>query len=413
MSEIIQNEINFIKEKFQNYYKSTFVSNVVDVPHREFGTGIYGKKIYQRHLAFPSLIDLNNFLRKEGPFYISYSVSYFKYPDRRPMEKKEWFGADLCYEFDADDFDLPCKNEHDVWVCKNPECGSHGYGHLNVCPNCGGQIEIFEYVCNECLGKAKKETIRLIDVLENEFSLDPKTFIISFSGSKGYHVRITDEKIKFLTKSTRLQLMSYLLGNDINLEKLGFYLDKKQWYCPPFSSKGWAKKILNYIRSMLSIDDPYILANRYNITLQKAKMLIKNKEVILKQMDNNILYSNFTNSDVFWENILKHAIDNIKFKIDPSSSGDIYKIMRVPDTIHGGTGFLAKTINGVDELRRFNPFSDPVVFYSNNLKKIKIIKPVPKFELCGVGYGPFEVNQELELPEHICIFLMLKGVCVW
>ncbi len=404
--------VNYVRNKFKNYYLNNRVSSVVSPEAREFGIGDFGKKISARHLFFNSITDFNFYLKANVPFHISYSVGYFKYPEKRPMEAKEWTGADIVYEFDADDFDLPCKNEHDTWVCKNEVCNKTGYGHLDKCTECGSPVEVIEWTCEKCLGKAKEETLKLIDMLVEDFSLDPNYFIISFSGSKGYHVRITDPKIIPLSKASRAIMMHYILGNDINLEKLGFTIDKKQWSIPsPDKAKGWGKKILNYLITIIRDSNEKELKSKLNITSQKAKLIYENKEVILNKMyHNSILWSDFTSQDKFWSNFLYQAIENIKLKIDPSVAQDIYKIVRVPDTIHGGTGFLAKSIKDEEELKGFDPFKDPIVFKSDIKKTIKILKPIPKFKLLNKTYGPYEIGEIKELEEHICIYFILKGV---
>jgi len=388
------------------------VSSIISPEKREFGVGDFGKKISARHLFFNSITDFNFYLKTNVPFHISYSVGYFKYPEKRPMDAKEWMGADIVYEFDADDFDLPCKNEHDMWLCKNDACKKTGYGHTDKCLVCGSPVDVIEWTCEKCLDKAKEETLKLIDLLIDDFSLDPNQFLISFSGSKGYHVRIIDPKIIPLSKASRAIMMHYILGNDINLEKLGFILDKKQWSIPsPDKAKGWGKKILNYLITTIKDSDEKELKTKLNITSPKAKLIYENKEIILNKMyHNSILWSDFISQDKFWSNFLNQAIENIKLKIDPSVAQDIYKIVRVPDTIHGGTGFLAKSIIGRDELKKFDPFNDPIVFKSNVKKLIKIIKPIPKFKLVNKSYGPYEIGEVRELEEHVCIYFILKGV---
>jgi DNA primase small subunit len=84
--------------------------------------------------------------------------------------------------------------------------------------------------------------------------------------------------------------------------------------------------------------------------------------------------------------------------------------MRVPDTIHGGTGFLSTYLKTKEDLIKFDPFKDPVVLKGNNNKKIKLIKPTPRFRLIDDFYGPYNKNDILELPEIVTMFLVLKGV---
>ena len=413
LSNITKN-IYYLRDLFKEYYKNNPVDSPIEIQKREVGIGDFGKKISARHLAFQNNDQLNEYLRTKTPFFISYSVGYYNYPDRRgSMDQKELLGADIVYEFDSDDFDLECQNKHDVWVCKNPNCKKHGFGHIDKCPECESAVEITEWTCDNCLNKAKTETKRLIDFLEKEFNLDSDSFIISFSGSKGYHIRLTNKSIIGLSKSARLQMMNYILGKDLDLKQLGFEYINKQWSCPtPGKVSGWSKKILDFIISYISQADYKTLKKDFNFSKLKAEQFLEKKDDILNKMYNNMLYSNFYNGSKFWQNLIEFSISQISFKIDPMSSSDIYKIMRMPDTIHGGTGFLSSTIKKVDNLKDFDAFSDPVVLDMKNFKKIKILKPTPKFRIRDQVYGPFESDEQVDLPIAVSSFLILKGVAI-
>ena len=91
----------FVKNKFKEYYKRMKI-DVPETNKREFGVGSWDKKIEMRHLSFDSSEDLNNYLRKDAPFYISFSSAYYGYPEMRPMQKKSWQGADLIFDLDAE-----------------------------------------------------------------------------------------------------------------------------------------------------------------------------------------------------------------------------------------------------------------------------------------------------------------------
>ncbi len=412
MQDMTQYNVNYLKTLFKNYYSSNFVSSPIAIESREVGIGELGKKISARHLSFKNLDELNAFLRTTAPFFVSYSVGYYRHPGMRPMEKKEMFASDIVYEFDADDFSLPCMNEHDVWYCSN--CQASGTGHKDICPNCQGKTEITEWVCDKCLGHAKSETLRLMDFLEDSFKLDPNTFFVSFSGSKGYHIRVTDKLIQHLSKSSRLQMTNYIQGKDIELEKLGFIFKDRQWYCPPKNSLGLSGKLLLFLKNYITTMTEAGLIKDLRLTKLKARKVISNKEVILNKMDNNILWHGFSKdakSDAkFWEDLLNLAISKICFRIDASSSMDIYKLMRMPDTLHGGTGLLSCHIKSREDLKSFEPLCDAVVFREDISRKIEVTRPVPKFSLMGQSFGPFEVSQTAELPEAVCVYLLLKGV---
>lgn len=414
MGELETNQytVSYLRDLFKNYYRNNPVTSPIAIETREVGIGEYGKKISSRHLSFRDVSGLNKYLIEKTPFFVSYSVGYYKFPDRRPMENKELFGADIVYEFDADDFDLPCKNEHDVWFCK--ACGEFGNGHKDVCPKCQGKTEITEWVCDKCLGHAKNETLRLMDFLENDFNLDPKSFVVSFSGSKGYHLRVTDKSIIPLSKSSRLQMMNYIQGKNLDLKQLGFEFKEKQWYCPSPKSFGLSGKLLSFLKDYIIKVTTEQMISDLNITKQKATKIYDNKEVILNKMDNNILWHSFSKdskSDAkFWEDLLNLAISKICFRIDPMSSSDIYKIMRMPDTIHGGTGFLSSTIKTKEELVNFNPLSDAVIFREDRTKRIEITRPINKFKLIEKEFGPYTIGEKIDLPEAVSVYLLLKGV---
>lgn len=403
--------IYYTKNLIKDYYKAKDVSTAIDISKREFGIGTYGKKISQRHLTFENKDQFNDYLRKQTPFFVSYSVAYYKFPEKRPMENKEIYGSDLIYEFDSDDFDLPCHNTHNIWHCK--ECNLSGVGNNKTCPECDKPTKIDEWTCDHCLNKAKKETIRLVDFLENELNLDPNSFVISFSGSKGYHIRVTDKNVLPLSKSAKIQLTSYVSAEDLKLKELGFVYENKQWYCPsPKQAYGWAKKILSYIQEIINSYTTEQLQETFNIGKKKARVIFENKEVILNNLYHNFLWSQFVGASNFWKAFLEKAISDLRFEIDVQSSVDVYKIMRVPDTIHGGTGFLSTYIKTIEELKEYDPFKDPVVLGEKKYKKIKIIKQTPKFRIKEETYGPYMPNEEIELLEDVCVFLILKGVAI-
>lgn len=412
-TEISQFTVSYLRDLFRSHYLHNPVTSTIALEKREVGIGDFGKKISARHLSFANNTELNRFLLEKTPFYISYSTAYYKYPERRPMENKILEGSDIVYEFDADDFNLPCKEEHDVWFC--PACESFGKGHKDICPDCQGKVEVIEWVCDKCLGHAKSETLRLMDFLETEFKLDPSSFVISFSGSKGYHLRVTDKSIIPLSKSSRLQMMNYIQGKDINLEKLGFEYKGKQWHCPsPEIKDGWAGKLMIFLRNYIQNMNEETLKKDFGFSKVKIQRVLERKEDILNKMYNNILWHNFTSDSVkdakFWEDLLAIAISRLGFRIDPMSSSDIYKIMRMPDTIHGGTGLLSSKLKDREALEKFDPFLDPVLFRPDKERNGEVARPIPKFRLLEKEFGPYNLGERIELPEYASVYLLLKGV---
>ena len=289
-------EEKFLREKFQNYYKNSTVNEPPKPETREFGFGTYGKKISNRHVVLKNYYELNNFLREEVPFYISASSAYYKFPERRPMSAKELLGADLIYEFDADDIKTKCKEKHDYWKCE--KCSLEGTGNPEKCTNCGERVSVTQWFCSECLGEAKKQVFKLIDFLENDFGFTGLT--INFSGNAGYHVHIRNEEIHALSHTARIELLDYLTANNLNFPSLGFVKKDKMMLCPNAKkSFGWGKRISESLVNFLSENEISTIAEAGSISATKAKKLIPDKELLLKKInEQNVLLSSGTPKEI-------------------------------------------------------------------------------------------------------------------
>ncbi|MFX1338069.1 MAG: hypothetical protein ACFFDK_05630, partial [Promethearchaeota archaeon] len=109
-------------------------------------------------------------------------------------------------------------------------------------------------------------------------------------------------------------------------------------------------------------------------------------------------------------------VHEIGAKIDEPVTIDIHRLIRYPGSLHGATGFKVQEI-GLNELENFKPLNehnqklDPIVFKSKNIQKIEIIETyVPPTEISGNKYGPFKNGEKIEVPHHIAVFLLCKGV---
>lgn len=252
-------EMEFCQSLFRAFYQKSTVSDPPEAGQREFGYGVWGKKISGRHLSFSSPAEFNSFLRSQVPFFVSYSSAYYQFPDRRPMEAKKWLRSDLIYEFDADDFKLPCAQEHDFWECKS--CHARGHGVVEACSSCGGaSIAADQWVCPKCLAAVKEKVSALIAVLESDFGFS-EGISINFSGSKGFHVHVRSETVWSLPPRARVELLDYLTGTNLDLAALGFTESRAGLSGAPLSAaRGWSKKLLLEIKALLDRGDASALS---------------------------------------------------------------------------------------------------------------------------------------------------------
>ncbi|MCL5787059.1 MAG: DNA primase catalytic subunit PriS, partial [Candidatus Thermoplasmatota archaeon] len=55
-----------------------------------------------RHGGISSIIEFTNFIRRIVPKHLYYSIAYYNKPLERVMAEKEWAGAELIFDLDAD-----------------------------------------------------------------------------------------------------------------------------------------------------------------------------------------------------------------------------------------------------------------------------------------------------------------------
>jgi DNA primase small subunit len=374
--QINSKEADFMRKNFAKYYSNNFVDSVPGVEFREFGFGVFKRKIANRNMSFVSSKEMNSFLREDVPLFFSYSNSYYKYPASTPMNTKEWIKADIIYEFDADELGLDVP-----------------------------QINGAQWFAKEHLDEAKKQVFRLLDFLEKDFGFSKDGLSINFSGKAGFHVHLRSSEIQNLNKRARIELVDYLTAQNMDLVNLGFDLTLNPISCP--INKGlWSNRIKDGIKSFLD-KDPKEISKITSLSVKKSAALVAEKQKLIEGMNRGTLFSvDAKKSKAFWQSVLDYVIFKEKIPIDRQTSTDLHKIIRVPETLHGDTGLLAKTIS-LDKLKEFDSFKDAVVFPSSEIVRLFISK-APKFSLGGESFGPFENSNE-ELPLFVALFLIGKG----
>lgn len=402
---LAQNESIWLKVLLRKYYESRLISPPYDVSRREFGFGNQ-KKIDSRHLHFENVNEMNAYLRNSVPLYFSGSVSEYVSPQMQPMEKKGWLGADLIYEFDADDLQTDCKQNHDAWKCLH--CGLEGKGRVMKCSSCGKGVQLDEWVCEVCVNATKQKTKQLIKSLRDDFQLSQ--FQINFSGSKGYHVHVRQKEIFSLPKYARIELMDYLSMHEMDFPSLGFAFDGKQFRCPKYAhSAGYQKRFLEEILRLIEAGDENEWFVLTGMPMRSVKSFLENRQRLYNETQMGILPAvpgKAGKTELFWNGILSSIQEKLRLPIDRSTSGDIYKLLRVPETVHGSTGFISKILT-IETLDAFDPFSHALAFSPEKERKI-FVEKMPEVRIGTEKLGPLE-KQELTVSEPMAAYLVGWG----
>jgi len=364
-------EITFIKQKFREFYKQR-LRPPSSLHMREFGFG-FEKKIDFRHKEFRSDLELKAFVEREAPFFMSYSAAYYRYPGAQPMNKKEYLGADLIFDLDA-------ATEH----------ANHN-----------------KIYCAYCLETVKNDTIRLVeDFLVNDFGFSTSEISINFSGQKGYHIHLEDKKFRGLSQEARKQLLNYISAKDLDMEsilvrqKLGY--GRHVLKGPGDKSRGWGNKLYAAATEFIKNAKPEDLTY-FGLRKKDAVSVVERKEFILKKMAEGN-WDLLKGLDTLWENLLQQTISLKSVNIDRNVTFDLARLIRLPDSLHGDTGYIAKTLS-LAELKDFEPSMDAVAFKGKpiGIRNTDAIE----FDFAQTHYL-LKHGEELELPEALAILLVCK-----
>lgn len=402
-----------LKDAFRRYYRSHDVPPPPDLEKREFGVGDYGRKIVRRHISFVSPREFRRYLREEAPLYISYSVGYFERPEATPMEAKGLLGADLIFEFDADELGLFAPN--DLWVC--PSCGARGLVkdlkgfRVGFCPRCGEPTKVVTFPDAEREEKLKEEVETLIkDFLVDDFGISKKEISINFSGNRGYHIHVRSPALRELDKEARIEIVEYVTGQKIDVRYF-FDVPRMPIVGPRPTDGGWKGRIARGVISILSSARDVSDLVRRGVSPSTARRIMRDRERIVELIRQGIWpFIDTRKADAFESvaSLVRSLSPFMGKEIDTNTSVDIHRLIRVPDSIHGSTGLLAKKL---DNLRAFDPYRDAVALPERPYLNLHV-DFAPEFEFAGETWGPFE-DINVELPLHVSIFLLSKGVASW
>ena len=422
-------DIRYLNRLFRDYYRGIRkdLPLVNSYSEREFGFIPWDKQIRMvRHMGFSNRESLMTNLFNNGPRHVYSSGALYQQPENQDMEGKGFKGCDLIIDIDADHFYTPCKEDHDLWYCK--ECGKSGKGTVNNCPNCKkSKFKTLTWICEECLDVAKHEIIKLIyDFLIPDFGVDLNQIRIAFSGHRGYHLKIENEQIRTLSSDERREFADYISGENISLDILGFQAKGGTFYRFSEDTVGWAQKtirktveILNKpdddIKNLLSGNQKFNFHNNYIKSFINSKQDFLNK---IKDTKRLILPSIEGFGITNWSKFFTGIVHEIGVEIDTPVTIDIHRLIRYPGSLHGKTGFKVQELL-LDEIDAFNPLDesldrlDPIVFESKvqTTQKLEILEEqVPATKIKGEEFGPYSKGEIIEVPHHIAIFLLCKEV---
>jgi len=399
---------DFVYEKFSNFYNapSTDIPSPTFLGKRELGFLLFKGRIMLRHKVFTSISGLRSFLGKVVPSDAYHSCAYYENPEAE-MDKKGWLGADLVFDIDADHIPTSCEKLHDQWTCN--KCGFVDNGEPpKHCPECNGEkFETKTWVCEKCLGSAKEETAKLIDILKSDFGFTDNEVHVFFSGHRGYHVHVENEAVKLLDAMSRKEIVDYVTGLGLTISKRGITRRKGKKSREEFflSAFAWNKRIKQGIRTLISNATVGELQN-VGLNRKISDVIFNKKELVLSRCIDDGLWESVSGINVgTWRKLAEYVKDLESAKIDTVVTTDTHRLIRMNGTLHGKTG-LKKIEIPIRRLPDFDPFEDALAFKEGTVKLL--VSEVPEFRLGGNVFGPYR-NEPVEVSTAAAVLLICKG----
>ena len=332
----------YLIKRFGDYYSKAKVYEPTEFRMREWAfvpLKNFPDFVMVRHVSFSEMEELKEFLTSNVPAHVYFSSAYYLKPSAE-MDEKGWIGADLIFDIDYDH--LPTKS----------------------------------------LESAKKEVFKLIGILERDFGIGEDKIEVCFSGNRGYHVHVYDERFRELGSMERREIVDYLTLRGFKLK--GTQFDRV------------CRMIHRYIRNAFK-------DGRINgMVDEKTREILRSSlnEIAKGRLD--ILPPDLR------EKLLGTCLKRLCVYVDPPVTADVKRLIRLPNSLHGKTGFRVVLID-LDDLESFNPYKDAVAFGDERVK-VRLLKKV------RVNFGGERFILEKgrhNLPEYLAVFLMCRGVALY
>jgi DNA primase small subunit len=383
----------FLLKTFRKYYKENNPIMPDRFTRREFGFMFFDRNGVQRHIGFPRPDELTRFMIAQVPSHSYYSTAYYRHPDAPTMDEKQWLGAELIFDLDAD----------------------HIAGAENM-----------SY--DEMLRQIRGEMINLVDsFLLGDLGFGEDQVQLMFSGGRGYHAHVPHEEMLTLGSHERREIVDYVTAAGLNIDWI-FPYNKvatsasnvggatrinvaQDRTVPPADSGGWKLRMRNGLKDVVEdfcTMDAKELKKRYpSIHGSQNKSVERIKEDVAKSrariFEKNTMATLAKPSQEMLVKIMKEDVAyRLSGEVDEPVTADIKRLIRLPGSVHGKSGLRVTPITR-SILTDFNPLEDAVPScYSDDPVKVTMRAP---YDLRMKGER-FSLKGETEVPEYAAAFLI-------
>lgn len=328
--------ISYLKGRFTDYYRTADLNDAVPDPfYREWGYIPWSGGM-RRHLSIEDLAELGEtraeFLAMAEPRHAYVSAATYDDPRQDGMMAKGWRGCDLVFDIDADH-----------------------------CPGVDGSMPH-----DMQLSIAKQHVLNLVDFLDRDFGFDGLDIV--FSGGRGYHVHVRDDSVQELPSEVRTSVAGYVSGAGLNMSELIETRTDGPAVNRYLTSKGgWGKLLHDRLLDVCADVDRFEsdadaldwLQTFDGIGEKRAETVLGALRHHRDAFDDGNVEAGGPGLRLLCESLLSSTIETRGAVVDEPVTGDTHRLMRLPGSLHGGTGLRACAV-AREDLGSFDPFCDAV-----------------------------------------------------
>ncbi len=372
--------LTFIRQRFTEYYGRVQIAPPSSSGQREFGfiffDGNYPEDIrMRRHIGFGSPEEMQEYIKNLVPAHAYYSTAYYRTPRAATMADKDWLGADLIFDLDAD--------------------------------------HILRGSYSLMLERIKEEAVKLVTVLDEELGIDMRTVKLVFSGGRGYHIHVQEIALRSFDSQERRELIDYICGIGVSPARM------LSDFLPGHS--GWHQRyhscLTTYLEGLLSLpvsEAKGSLCSLKGVGDTRATRFLQLAPTLVQQLNADPRQVNIRDPTTIEilsilttekESPLYAKIREAGIQADEPVTTDIRRLIRLPGSLHAKSGFRVTPLT-VKELADFDPLIDAVPFGDRG---VGIDSPREyTVELLG---NSWEIRPGVQqVPEAVALFLCCRGM---
>jgi len=291
------------------------------------------------------------------------------------MGDKEWLGADLIFDLDAD--------------------------------------HIMRGSYEEMLRRIKEEAEKLLGILENEMGVDMRTVRLVFSGGRGYHIHVHELGFRDFGPAERREFVDYLCGtgispsillNDWEPGRIGWhdrYRNLLIRYLTDLSGKP-KKDIKAELSALRGVGQ--VMADRFIGMIPELITLLQSdpSSILLRDQTVKTVFSALTSER---ESSLLPYISEAAVQADEPVTTDIRRLIRLPGSLHAKSGFKVVPLD-VKELPDFDPLVDAVAFGEREV----LVESEREYSFSLLGSKYDIPKGRIKVPEAVGVYLCARGM---